>query len=72
MPGFAPRLADLEIWNLIQFLDAQSAARNANAMSERVKPLLPIPAPDFAYERPGGSQETLSGPRDDRVTLLVL
>ncbi len=72
MPGFAPRLTEVEIWNLIQFLDAQSAARNASAMSERVKPLLPIPAPDFAYERLGGSQETLLGPRDDRVTLLVL
>ena len=53
MPGFASRLSEAEIWNLIQFLDAQSAARNASAMSERVKPLLPIPAPDFAYERVG-------------------
>ena len=53
MPGFASRLTEVEIWNLIQFLDAQSAARNASAMSERVKPLLPIPAPDFAYERVG-------------------
>ena len=72
MPGFAPRLTDIEIWNVIQFLDAQSASRNAVAMSERLKPLLPIPAPDFAYERIGRSQESLSGARDDRVTLLVL
>ena len=72
MPGFAPRLSEIEIWSLIQFLDAQSTARNASTMGERVKPLRPIPAPDFPYERVGGSQETLSGPRDDRVTLLVL
>lgn len=72
MPAYGPRLAETDIWNLIQFLDAQSAARNATAMTERVKPLLPIPAPDFSYERVGGPQETLVASRGDRVTLLVL
>ncbi len=30
MPGFASQLSDVEIWNLIQFLDAQAMARNAH------------------------------------------
>lgn len=72
MPGFGSRLTDVEIWNLIQFLDAQAAARNAQAMTDRVQPLLPIPAPDFPYELPGHPQQTLLGSRDNRVTLLVL
>jgi putative copper resistance protein D len=72
MPAFASRLSEIEIWKLIEFLDAQSAARNAAAMTERVKPLLPVPAPDFTYELVGAPQHTLLGSRDDRVTLLVL
>ena len=71
MPGLASRLTDAEIWSMIEFLDAQSAARNASAMTERVKPLLPVPAPDFTYELPGSPQQTLLDPRDKRVTLLV-
>jgi len=72
MPEFGSRLSETEIWSLIQFLDAQSAARNASAMTERVKPLLPVPAPDFTYELAGGPQQTLLGSRDERVILLVL
>jgi len=72
MPEFGSRFSDVEIWSLIQFLDAQSAARNAAAMTERVKPLLPIPAPDFTYEVAGSPQQTLAGSQDKRVTLLVL
>jgi len=72
MPEFGSRLSEIEIWTLIEFLDAQSAARNASGMTERVKPLLPIPAPDFTYELAGGPQQTLLGLRDDRVILLVL
>jgi hypothetical protein len=71
MPGFASRLSDVEIWNLIQFLDAQTAARNAQAMADRLRPLRPVPAPDFAYELEGRPQETLLAPTDQRVTLLV-
>lgn len=72
MPGFESRLTEVEIWSLIQFLDAQAAARNAQAMTDRVTPLLPIPAPDFPYELPGHPQQTLLGSRGNRVTLLVL
>ena len=72
MPEFGSRLSDIEIWSLIEFLDAQSAARNAAAMTERVRPLLPVPAPDFTYELAGVAQQTLLGSRDERVILVVL
>ena len=71
MPGFASQMSDVEIWSLIQFLDAQTAARNALAMSDRLKPLRSVPAPDFTYELTGRSQESLWQRRGDRVTLLV-
>ena len=71
MPGFAPGIKDVEIWNLIQFLDAQSAARNATHMTERIKPLLPIAVPDFTFEFVGRPQDALSAPKEKRVTLLV-
>jgi mono/diheme cytochrome c family protein len=72
MPGFASRLTETEIWSLIAFLDAQSAMRNAAAMTERVKPLPPIPAPNFTYELAGRAQQSLLDPSNDRVTLLVI
>jgi putative copper resistance protein D len=72
MPEFGSKLSEAEIWSVIYYLDVQSAAGNAAPMTERVKPLLPIPAPDFTYELAGGPQQTLSSSRDDRVTLLVL
>jgi copper resistance protein D len=71
MPGFASKLSDVEIWNLIQFLDAQAAARNAYAMTDRVKPLRPVFAPDFTFEMLGRPQESLERQRENRVTLLV-
>lgn len=71
MPGFASLLGDADIWDLIQFLDAQSEARNAAAMTDRVKPLRPVVAPDFAFEFIGRPQESLERQREGRVTLLV-
>ena len=71
MPGFASQLNDIEIWNLIQFLDAQAEARNAIAMTDRVKPLRPVFAPDFTFEIIGRAQESLERQRENRVTLLV-
>src|SRR6185369_3005144 len=46
-------------------------ARNAGAMTERVTPIPPVPAPDFTYELASGTQRSLVDPRDERVTLLV-
>lgn len=71
MPGYASQMSDVEIWSLNQLLDAQTAAQNALAMSDRIKPLRPIPAPDFTYEFAGRPQESLRDQRDSRVTLLV-
>ena len=71
MPGFAGRLSDAEIWGLIQFLDAQTAAQHALALSDRVKPMRPVPAPDFTYELLGQPQESLRQRSDGQVTLLV-
>ena len=71
MPGFASQLNDMEIWNLIQFLDAQAMAWNAIAMTDRVKPLRPVFAPDFTFEIVGRPQESLEQQRGSRVTLLI-
>lgn len=71
MPGFAPQMSDVEIWSLVQYLDAQTAAQNALAMSDRLRPLLPVPAPDFTWEFTGRQQESLRQQRGNRVTLLV-
>lgn len=71
MPGFKSQLNDVEIWSLIQYLDAQTAAQNALGMSDRIKPLRPVPAPDFTYEFVGRPQETLWQQRGSGVTLLV-
>ena len=71
MPGFASHLSDADIWNLIQFLDAQAMARNATAMTDRVKPLRPVFAPDFTFEFSARPQESLQRQRANRITLLV-
>jgi len=41
-------------------------------MGPRLDPALRIPAPDFAYERPGSGQQTLSMLREAWSVLLVL
>jgi putative copper resistance protein D len=46
-------------------------ARNATAMTDRVKPLRPVFAPDFTFEFIGRPQESLEQQRGSRVTLLV-
>jgi putative copper export protein/mono/diheme cytochrome c family protein len=71
MPGFASQLGDLDIWDVIQFLDAQVDAQNAIAMTDRVKSLRPVVAPDFTFEFIVSPQETLGQQRGSRVTLLV-
>ncbi len=72
MPGFAPRIRDTEIWDLIRFLDAQSAAQDALAMTDRMQHQAPIVAPDFTFEFSGRPQESLRQLRGNRVALLVL
>jgi cytochrome c553 len=71
MPAFAGQMSDVEIWSLVQFLDAQAAARNALELSEGLKPTRAVPAPDFTYEFAGHPQESLRQLRGSRVALLV-
>jgi putative copper resistance protein D len=71
MPGFGGQLSEVEIWSLVQFLDAQAAAQNALALSDGLKPSRPVPAPDFTYEFAGRPQESLRQLRGSRVALLV-
>jgi len=71
MPAFAPRLADSEIWELIQFLRAQSEATDARALTHRVEPWRPIVAPDFTFEIDAQPQESLRKQRERFATQLV-
>ena len=59
MPGFAPQFGDEDIWALIQFLRAQSEAKAALALTDRVEPWRPIVAPDFTFEVAGAPQQSL-------------
>jgi len=73
MPGFTPRLSDAEIWDLVQFLRAQSDAEAARDLSNHVQPWrFAIVAPDFTFELAGQGQESLSQRRGSSITLLVL
>ena len=71
MPGFAARLSPTQTWQLTQLLDAQVAARNALALSDRIRPSRPVPAPDFAYELAGRPQQALRPQEENQVALLV-
>jgi putative copper resistance protein D len=73
MPGFTSRLSDAEVWDLVQFLRAQSDAEAATALSNHVQPWrFAIVAPDFTFELAGQGQESLSQRRGSSITLLVL
>jgi putative copper resistance protein D len=73
MPGFAPRLSDAEIWDVVQFLRAQSDVEAATALSNHVQPWRSaIVAPDFTFELAGQGQGSLSQQRGSSITLLVL
>jgi putative copper resistance protein D len=72
MPAFAPRLSDPEIWDLVQFVRAQSDAAAATALTNHAQPwLYAIAAPDFAFELAGRAQEPFQQTQGNPVTLLV-
>lgn len=71
MPGFGEQPREADIWSLVQFLDAQAAAQNALTLSDRLKPVKPVPAPEFTFEFPGSPQESLQQQRGKRIPLLV-
>jgi len=73
MPGFAPRYSVAQIWDLVQFLHAQSDAAAATTLTNRVQPWhTAIAAPDFMFELAGQEGEFLRQPGRNRITLLVL
>jgi putative copper resistance protein D len=73
MPAFRDSLEEDQRWDVLQFLHAQADAEQGNAMNADVGPWHPIIAPDFAFQRHGGSeQETLKQQRGRAVVLLVL
>ena len=72
MPAFGEILDEQQRWELVGFLHAQADAWTAQRVGPRLDPALRIPAPDFAYERGGGGQQTLSMLREAWSVLLVL
>jgi copper resistance protein D len=71
MPGFAAQMSDVEVWDLIQFLRAQSEAEDAMALIRRVEPWRPIVAPDFTFQGAGRTQESLQQQRGRYIALVV-
>jgi putative copper resistance protein D len=79
MPAFGGQLEEADMWSLVQFLDAQTAARNALTLSDRLRPVKPAPAPEFTFEFPHefpnqlpvSPQESLRQQRGKRIPLLV-
>ena len=72
MPAFGSRLPDDDIWNVIEYLNAQVEADEAIAMTDRIKPLRAIVEPDFAFEGADRPQESLRQLRGRAAVLLVL
>ncbi|HET7031479.1 MAG TPA: copper homeostasis membrane protein CopD, partial [Casimicrobiaceae bacterium] len=72
MPAFEGRLTDEQIWQVMTFVHAETDAREARALTNRVANRRPIAAPDFPFETAGGDQETLAEQRSSHAVLLVL
>jgi putative copper export protein/mono/diheme cytochrome c family protein/peroxiredoxin len=71
MPGFASQMRDAEIWELIQFLRAQSEAEDATALIRRVEPWRAIVMPDFTFQVAARTQESLEQQRGRYIALVV-
>jgi putative copper resistance protein D len=71
MPGFAPQLSDMDVWDVVQFLRAQAQAARAVTLTNRVEPRHAIEVPDFSFEIAGQGQASLKQRRANEVTLLV-
>jgi putative copper export protein/mono/diheme cytochrome c family protein/peroxiredoxin len=71
MPGFVSQMSDAEIWDLIQFLRAQSEAEDATALIRRVETWRPIVAPDFTFQVAARTQESLQQQRGRYIAVVV-
>lgn len=72
MPAFGDLLDSQQRWELIGFLHAQFDAETGQRLGPRIDRALRVAAPDFAYERGGSGQQTLSMLREAWSVLLVL
>jgi len=72
MPAYGSRLSGDDIWKVIEYLNAQVEAEEAIAMTDGIKPLRAIVAPDFAFESVDRPQESLRQLRGKAAALLVL
>jgi putative copper export protein/mono/diheme cytochrome c family protein len=75
MQGFSPRLGESDLWDVVQFLRAQSDSATAAAvLGDHAQPwVAAIVAPDFTFERAGQEgQESLRQSQGNPITLLVL
>jgi putative copper resistance protein D len=71
MPGFGERIGESGLWDLLNFLRAQSAAEEGRTMNASVEPWRPIAAPDFVFQIDRRGQESLQQLRGRNVVLLV-
>ncbi len=73
LPGRPGPLSDEERWDIVNFLRALSAAKQARALTEVLEPERPwLVAPDFTYAVGPGATRSLRDFRGRRVVLLVL
>jgi putative copper export protein/mono/diheme cytochrome c family protein len=72
MPAFADVIDESQRWEALAFLHANYDAETSKRLGPRVDPALRVVAPDFAFERGGGGQQTLSMLREAWSVLLVL
>jgi len=70
MPGFADRLSDDRLWDLLNLLRARADAERAKEMDSGVGEWRPIVAPDFDFQIGERPQESLQAYRG-RYVLLV-
>jgi len=71
MPGFGDRIGEDRLWDLLNFLRAQTDAEFAKEMDSGVGDWRPISAPDFDFQIGEHPQESLQGARGRDVMLLV-
>jgi putative copper resistance protein D len=73
MPGFAPHLAEDEGWDLVNFVRALGAAREARGLGPEVDPGAPrLAAPDAAFAVGPTAPRALRAYRGRKMVLLVL
>jgi putative copper resistance protein D len=70
MPGFAGRVGDDGLWDVLNFLHALADAEIAKEMDAGVGDWHPIAAPEFDFQIGERSQESLKAQRGEEVLLV--